>query len=194
VTYNRDSVGTGMFSIANLVLIAALVLSGLFVGSYFFVSNPDLQANLGLFGITYISFIWPAYFVLRLTERKPVAQVASPPGNVETLRSQQTTIQKEILRDISKYVYLKETHMQDQLHALRLGVKSDTELPKLQGYREEDRAGRYALVLQFDSRHVSLAKWQDRQAKLDAFFGRDVDVVTMGVAPNVVEVALVSKS
>lgn len=191
MTYNRVSVGTGMFSIANLVLIAALLLSGLFVGSYFFIADPDLQANLGLFGITYISFIWPAYFVLKLTERKPIIALTTAPVGVD--RTQQTPIQKEILRDIGKYVYLKETHMQDQLHALGLGVKSDTELPKLQAYREEDRAGRYALVLQFDSRHVSLAKWQARQPKLDAFFGRDVEVLTCAVEPNLVELTLVSK-
>jgi len=193
LTYNRVSVGTSMFPIANLVLIAALLLSGLFVGSYFFIADPDLQANLGLFGITYISFIWPAYFVLKLTERKPITALTTPPAGVDTLRSQQTPIQKEILRDIGKYVYLKETHMQDQLHALGLGVKSDTELPKLQAYREEDRAGRYALVLQFDSRHVSLAKWQARQGKLDAFFGRDVEVLTRAVEPNLVELTLVAK-
>ncbi|WP_287130351.1 DUF2854 domain-containing protein [Candidatus Cyanaurora vandensis] len=180
-------------SLANLVLLAALVLSGLFVGSYFFISDPDLQANLGLFGITYISFIWPAYFVLRITERRPIPTTTAPPADIEALRTQRTTIQKEILRDINKYVYLKETHMQDQLHALGLGVKSDTELPKLIGYHETDQDGRYALVLQFDSHHVPLAKWQKRQAKLDTFFGKDVTTAVTTVAPERVELALICK-
>ena len=185
----------GGISLANLVLTAAVILTSLFVGSYFFLgNNPDLQANLSLIAVTYVCFIWPAYFVLRITERKPIPALAAPSPTILQLRSQQTPIQKDILRDMGKYVYLKETHMQDQLHALNLGVKGDPELPKLVGYREEERAGRYALVLQFSSPHVPLAKWQGRQDKLDRFFGKDVVVETQAVAPDQIELALVCRS
>jgi hypothetical protein len=181
-------------SLKTLALVAAVVLTGLFLGSYFFLSsNPDLQANLGLFGVTYVSFIWPAYFVLRLTERKPIRPTAVPPANITQLRAQQTTIQKEILRDISKYLYLKETHMQDQLTVLRLGVKGDPELPKLVGYREEDVAGRYGLVLRFDSPHVPFSKWQERQPKLDTFFGKDVDIQLQESGNQTIEIVMVTK-
>ncbi len=184
----------GKISLTTIVLVAATILTVLFAGSYFFLnSDPDLQANLGLFGITYVSFIWPAYFVLRLTERKPITPLSPPPANLEQLRTQQTIIQKEILRDINKHVYLKETHMQDQLTVLNLGVKTDPELPKLIGYREEDQDGRYALVLQFESTHVPFTNWQKRQPKLDSFFGRDVEVATHSVAQDRVELILVSK-
>ncbi len=179
---------------ANLVLTAAVVLSALFIGSYFFVTDADLQANLGLVSVTYMIFIWPAYFVLKLTERKPIPATAPVTAPVVQLRTQQTAIQKDILRDISKHVYLKETHMQDQLQALKLGIKSDSELPKLTGYREEDHQGHYALVLQFDSNHVSIQKWQERQSKLDTFFGRDVDVIPREGSQGQVELALVCKN
>ncbi|WP_218080421.1 DUF2854 domain-containing protein [Anthocerotibacter panamensis] len=183
-------------SLGTLTLALAMTLLGLFVFSYFVkTGNLDIDTNLSFTGFYFGFFLLPVGLVLKITELKPVPQLSAPPANIEQLRTQQTQIQQDILRDISKYVYLKATHMQDPLHALKLGgVKSDSDLPKLIGYREEVYQGRYALILQFSADHVPLPKWQERQTKLDTFFGKDVAVTVQEVAPARIELTLVRKA
>jgi hypothetical protein len=48
---------------------------------------------------------------------------------------------------------------------------SDEERPLLAGLREEDIAGAYALVLEFDSPLIPLETWQEKQEKIEKFFG-----------------------
>jgi hypothetical protein len=57
----------------------------------------------------------------------------------------------------------------------RIGIaRRDDEMPTLVGYRELQEDGRYVLALHFDSSKVDPGRWQDREAKLKTFFGKDV--------------------
>ncbi|MEN9223688.1 MAG: DUF2854 domain-containing protein, partial [Thermostichus sp. BF3_bins_97] len=76
-----------------------------------------------------------------------------------------------------------------------LGLRGplEADLPKVKGYKEELRNGRYTLVLLFDSPAVPFAQWQESyQKKMQGFFGRDVEVQLEQPKEAQVELALIA--
>jgi hypothetical protein len=132
---------------------------------------------------------------MKVVELKPVPALTSPSPEVLQARAQQATeIQKQVRADITKYSYGANAHLEEALEFLGLRGPLEADLPKIKGYREELRDGRYTLVLLFDSPAVSFQQWQESyQKKMQGFFGRDVEVQLEQPREHQVELALIAR-
>jgi hypothetical protein len=75
----------------------------------------------------------------------------------------------------------------------KLGLSpSGEECPELQGIREIEMDGSYALVLEFASPTVSPALWVDKKAKIESFFGPGIRADLNFPQDGKVEVALIT--
>lgn len=148
---------------------------GLTIGSILtfagFVAYATGNSTINLIGFFYGIPLLLGGLALKASELKPVrlSQPTSP--TVATLREQQSTsTQTQIRRDVMRYRYGQEAHLDDSLSHLGM-APSDEERPLLAGLREEDVDGAYALVLEFDSPLMPLATWQEKREKIEKFFG-----------------------
>jgi len=129
--------------------------------------NPTLN----LIGFFYGIPLLLGGLALKASELKPVRLSKPTPPTVVTLREQQATAtQTQIRKDVMRYRYGQEAHLDESLSHLGM-APSDEERPLLAGLREEDIAGAYALVLEFDSPLIPLETWQEKQEKIEKFFG-----------------------
>ncbi|HIK22005.1 MAG TPA: DUF2854 domain-containing protein [Synechococcus sp. M44_DOE_062] len=177
------------FPVSTLVLLAGVAAT-----AWGFAHYDDPTLNLiGLFaGIPLLL----GGATMKVVELKPVPALATPSPEVIQARAQQATeIQKQVRADITKYSYGANAHLEDALEFLGLRGPLEADLPKVRGYREELRDGRYTLVLLFDSPKVPFQQWQESyQKKMQGFFGRDVEVQLEQPQENQVELALVART
>lgn len=132
---------------------------------------------------------------MKVVELKPVPALDLTSDEVLRARAgQETEIQKQVRQDITKYNYGANAHMEDALEFLGLRGALEADLPKLSGYREELREGRYTLVLRFNTPKVPFETWQEsHEKKMTNFFGRDVQVDLEQPGENMAELALLSR-
>ncbi|MCU0523755.1 MAG: DUF2854 domain-containing protein [Elainella sp. Prado103] len=157
-----------------------------------FAAYAGDNATLNLVGFFYGIPILLGGLALKSAELKPVpySQPLSP--EVLALREQQaTSTQNQIRKDVTRYRYGQEAHLDSSLEYLGLSP-TDEERPMLLAIREEATDGAYTLVLEFDSPLIDLAVWQKKQEKLDRFFGQDVKVVVSQPEEEQIEVALIA--
>lgn len=150
------------------------------------------KPTLNLIGFFYGIPLLLGGLALTASELKPVPY--SLPSSLEmvALRNQQSTsTQNQIRKDVTRYRYGQEAHLDSSLEALGLSP-SDEERPVLQGVREEVLDGAYVLVLEFDSPLISLEAWQAKQEKLDKFFGEGLEVKLSQPDDEQIEVALIT--
>jgi len=182
------------FTLPALLTGAGLLLFGLFVAGYALQTQKgleDLGANLSFVGLNYFLFPLVGGITLRFAEVPPAPLLAPPPEGIERLRAEQATpILTQVLGDISKRSYFKSRHMADALKRIGL-ARRDEELPVLIGYREAHEAGRYALVLRFDSSRVDFERWQQKSARFGTFFGKGVSARLVQLAGDQVELTLI---
>jgi len=181
------------FSVANLVVGLTVLFLGIFAVCYFIPEKSDLLTNLSFIGFYFGVFALFAAIPLKINEVKPTPRLNPPPTDLEKYIGQQTTIQKQILQDIDKFVYLKKTHMEEPLSRLKLTYR-ESGIPKLTAFDEKIIDGRYTLVLRFDSPKAPLEKWKEKQDKLNSFFGRDAEVAVRGAGENVIDLYLSSRT
>ncbi|MGK7906601.1 MAG: DUF2854 domain-containing protein [Synechococcus sp.] len=133
--------------------------------------------------------------VMKVVELKPVPPMYEVTPEVEKAREEQSTeIQQQIVTDITKYNYGADAHLDTALEALKLKGRTDAELPRIKGYGEELRDGRYTLVLKFDTSRLPFERWEESyDKKMKTFFGRDVDVELTQPEPNMAQIAIVAK-
>ena len=133
--------------------------------------------------------------VMKAVELKPVPAMYEVTPEVEKARAEQSTeIQQQIVGDITKYNYGADAHLDTALEALNLKGRTDAELPRIEGYGEELRDGRYTLILRFDTSRLPFERWeQSYEKKMKTFFGRDVDVALAQPEKDIAEVAIVAK-
>jgi hypothetical protein len=85
-----------------------------------------------------------------------------------------TDIQKQVREDVTRYRYGDEQHLEEALDKIfrfgKAGGVPRKNAPVLVGIREELQEGRYALVLEFESK-LEWDKWEERQSKFASFFG-----------------------
>ncbi len=101
-------------------------------------------------------FFWSPNFIggtcpLKAAELKPIpfSQPTSP--EIITLREQKaTSTQNQIRKDVTRYRYGQEAHLDDSLERLGLSP-TDENRPLLVAIREENIEKKYALVLEFES-------------------------------------------
>ena len=157
-----------------------------------FVAYAADNATLNLVGFFYGIPILLGGLALKASELKPVrlSQPTSP--SVEKLREQQaTSTQNQIRKDVMRYRYGQEAHLDSSLESLGLSP-TDEERPILASLRETDVDGAYTLVLEFDSPLIPFETWQQKREKIEKFFGPDIRVHLTQKAENRVEVALIA--
>ncbi|MEM8780986.1 MAG: DUF2854 domain-containing protein, partial [Cyanobacteria bacterium P01_G01_bin.49] len=94
-------------------------------------------------------------------------------------------------KDVTRYRYGQEAHLDDSLERLGLSP-SDEDRPLLVAIREEKIEGNYALILEFESPFISLETWQDRQEKIEKFFGPGIYTKVESKEDNQIDLFLIS--
>lgn len=154
----------------------------------YFGDNPTLNLVGFFYGIPLLL----GGLALKSAELVPVPYSEPLSPEVLALRDQQATeTQIQVRKDVTRYRYGQEAHLDSSLSFLGLRP-TDEERPVLIGLREVAIEGNYALVLEFDSPLISLKTWQEKQEKLDRFFGEGVHVRLSQPAEEQVEVAVIA--
>lgn len=129
------------------------------------------NATLNLVGFFYGIPLLLGGLALKAAELRPIPYSQTPAPEVVTLRDQQATAtQNQIRKDITRYRYGQKAHLDSSLEYLGLSP-TDEERPVVQGVREEEINGSYALVLEFESPFLGLEVWQQKKEKIERFFG-----------------------
>ncbi|WAL62232.1 DUF2854 domain-containing protein [Thermocoleostomius sinensis] len=129
------------------------------------------NATLNLVGFFYGIPLLLGGLALKAAELKPVPFSQPTPEAILSLREQQaTSTQNQIRKDVTRYRYGQEAHLDSSLKYLGLDP-SDEERPVLQSIREEAIDGSYALVLEFESPLIKFEDWQKKREKIERFFG-----------------------
>ncbi|WP_099238412.1 DUF2854 domain-containing protein [Synechococcus sp. BDU 130192] len=176
----------GKISLGSVGLVVGGILSVVGFAAYGFGN-----ATLNLAGMFYGIPILLGGLALKAAEIKPIAYSKALSPELEALRdSQATATQQQIRKDVTRYRYGQDCHLDDALERLGLSP-TDEERPLLHHIREESREGRYALVLEFKSPLFSLEDWQTRQEKIERFFGPDVTAAIAQPTEDEIELALI---
>lgn len=174
-------------SLGTLGLVVGGVLTVVGFGAY--VAD---NATLNLAGFFYGIPLLLGGLALKAAELKPVPWLQPTSEAVLRLREQQATdTQNQIRKDVTRYRYGQEAHLDTSLKYLNLSPTKD-ETPMLSGIGETDIDGAYALILQFDSSFIPLDVWQQKQEKMTSFFGPNIRVELSQPEENCVELALIS--
>ena len=154
----------------------------------YFSGNPTLN----LIGFFYGIPILLGGLALKAAELKPVPVTQPTTPDVLSLREQQaTSTQNQIRRDVTRYRYGQEAHLDTSLSHLGLSP-TDDERPVITGIKETAIAGAYALVLEFDSPLIPFETWQKKQEKIATFFGPGVEAQLTQPEENKIELALIA--
>ncbi|WP_310481660.1 DUF2854 domain-containing protein [Chamaesiphon sp. VAR_48_metabat_403] len=112
---------------------------------------------------------------LKSAELEPVPFTQLTPANLIKLRDEQATpTLHQIRKDVTRFRYGQEAHLDLALEKLGL-APSDDDRPILKGLKESEVGGAYALTLQFYSPFMTLDVWQEKREKIAKFFGPGVD-------------------
>lgn len=175
-------------SLGTVGLVVGAILSVVGLAAY-----VGENATLNLVGFFYGIPLLLGGLALKSAELKPVPYTQPTSPDVVKLREQQaTTTQNQIRKDVTRYRYGQEAHLDSSLEYLGLRPTSE-ERPILTGIREESIEGAYALILEFDSPLIAFETWQKKQDKLDRFFGAGVEVKLAQPAEEQVEVMLIAR-
>ena len=127
---------------------------------------------------------------LKAAELKPVPYTAPITPEVEALRAEATPTQEQLRKDVTRYRYGQEAHLDESLEKLGLSP-TDDERPELIGIQEKIVDGSYALLMEFYSPFISLEKWQERQEKIAKFFGPDIKAEIVQTEENCIALTLI---
>jgi len=175
--------------LGGVLLTVGSILTVIGFGAYF-----QDRATLNLVGFFYGIPILLGGLALKASELKPVPYTQPPSAPVLELRQHQATpTQQQLRQDITRYRYGQTAHLDEVLERLGLSP-SDDERPVLDGLHEEAIDGCYGLVLEFSSPHVPFSLWQDKQARIETFFGPDVQAQIQQPEPDRIELALISQT
>lgn len=157
-----------------------------------FVAYGVGNSTLNLIGFFYGIPILLGGLALKVSELKPIPESQPISSEVLALRTQQATeTQTQLRKDITRYRYGQEAHLDDVLERLGLSP-TDEERPTLIGLRESAIEGKYALVLEFDSPLIPFETWQEKREKIEKFFGPAVRAELSLLADNQVELSLIA--
>ncbi len=157
-----------------------------------FVAYGTNNATLNLAGFFYGIPLLLGGLALKAAELKPIplSQPTSP--DIIALREQQATAtQNQIRQDVTRYRYGQSAHLDTVLSRLGL-APNDTERPLLKGLRESKIDNAYALTLEFESPLIPLEVWQQKQMKMETFFGPGVRVMVTQPSEASVDLTLIT--
>ncbi len=113
---------------------------------------------------------------LKSAELEPIPFTELTPANLVKLREQQATpTLNQLRKDVTRYRYGQEAHLDLALEKLGL-APSDDDRPILKGIREAEIDGAYALILEFYSPFFKIDAWQEKSEKIAKFFGPGIRV------------------
>lgn len=159
-----------------------------------FVAYFQESATLNLVGFFYGIPALLGGLALRASELKPVPFSQTTPPEVLALREQQATpTQNQLRKDVTRYRYGQDVHLDEALKRIGLG-RNDDELPILDGIREVEIDGAYTLILEFQSAYIPLDAWKDKRSKIEKFFGPGVLSEVTQPSEERVELKLITSS
>ncbi len=173
-------------SLGSLGLLVGGVLTVVGFIAYF-MDN----ATLNLAGFFYGVPILLGGFALKAAELKPVAVDPETSPEVLELRKQQATpTQEQVRKDVTRYRYGQEAHLDVALERLGLSP-TDDERPILTSIREVQVDGAYTLVLVFYSPLIDAQAWKEKREKLEKFFGPAIRAEVEPFDEEMVKVSLI---
>ncbi len=168
----------------------ALILGGLLTLTGFTAYALD-YATLNLVGFFYGIPLLLGGLALKASELLPVPFSKPTSPEVLALREEQASVaQAKIRKDVTRYRYGQEAHLDESLDKLGLSP-SDEERPILEAIRETTIDGAYTLILEFESEYVPLETWKNKQEKMEKYFGPGVHITFSQPAEDRIEVALI---
>lgn len=178
----------GKTSLSSLLLIVGGILTVIGFVAYF-----QDNATLNLAGFFYGIPVLLGGLALKAAELKPVPYSAPVSPAIVKLREEQATAtQNQVRQDVTRYRYGQEAHLDEALQ--RLGLSPSGEIcPLLVGIRETEMNGAYTLVLEFESEAVAFSTWQEKQKRLEQFFGPNIRVEVSQPAENRIDLALIAQ-
>jgi hypothetical protein len=178
----------GKISLGSVGLVIGGILSSIGFVAYFILDN----ATLNLVGFFYGIPVLLGGFALKAAELKPTPFITPTSDSVVQLRDQKATAtQNQIRKDVTRYRYGQEVHLDTSLETLGMSP-SDEERPTLIGLYEKEIEGEYALVLQFDSPLITLEMWMEKRNKIERFFGPGIRVDLTQPDEELVEASLIT--
>uniref|UniRef100_A0A7S3VUY5 Uncharacterized protein n=1 Tax=Dunaliella tertiolecta TaxID=3047 RepID=A0A7S3VUY5_DUNTE len=183
------------FSITKISYGSILTPLGIFLLAYGFgaffqlLPGADVSPLLLIYGFP-ISLLG---FALAYAQLPPVP-CKTTKAAFDLRATQMTDIQKQIREDTTRYRYGDELHLDealDKIFKFGRGSVPRRLCPILKGLREEVVEGMYALILEFES-SIDMSIWEEKQPKIQSFFGPGIVARVTKVSDNMVEVELVS--
>lgn len=175
----------GKTSLGSILLVVGGILTVVGFVAYF-QDNPTLNLAGFFYGIPVLL----GGLALRAAELRPVPYSEPVSPAVLKLREEQATpTQNQVRKDVTRFRYGQEAHLDEALERLGLGGQ---EPARLVGIRETEMGGAYALVLEFDSESIPVTVWQEKQGRLEKFFGPNVRAEIRQPQENRVELALIT--
>ncbi|MBE9223480.1 DUF2854 domain-containing protein [Cyanobacterium stanieri LEGE 03274] len=173
-----------------------LALVGLTIGSILtvvgFVAYAQGNSTLNLAGFFYGIPLLLGGLALKAAELKPIPFSVETPKEIITLREAQATdTQNQLRKDVTRYRYGQEAHLDDALERLGLSP-TDEERPILTTIKEIDIDGKYTLVLQFKTPLINQKIWEEKLDKITKFFGPGISAQILNFNDNVIDLALIS--
>lgn len=154
----------------------------------YFLGNPTLN----LVGFFYGIPLFLGGLALKASELKPIPFSQTTTPEVLALRQQQATVTQDKIRgDVTRYLYGPEAHLDTSLSHLGFSP-TDEERPVIKGLRETEIEGAYTLILEFYSPLISLEVWQQKQEKMESFFGPGVQVKVTQPDEDEINLALIA--
>lgn len=183
----------------NKISIASI---GLYVGGILFIvgfwAYSQGNSTLNLIGFFYGFPILLGGFAFKSSEVTPVPVLVPETEVVLSLRKlQETSTQKQLRKDVTRYRYGIKAHLDEILEKLGMSP-TDEERPLLIGIYEEvsqsqETAGAYSLILRFQSPLMDFEFWQQKQDKLTRFFGPGIVAVVVELENQQVDMRLISQ-
>ncbi len=169
----------------GLTIGGALTITGFYA---YFSGNPTLNLVGFFYGIPLLL----GGLALKVSELKPVPYTQPITPDVTALRDEQATdTQNQIRKDITRYRYGQDAHLDSSLSHLNLSP-TDEERPLITGLRETATDGAYTLIIDFYSPLIPLASWEEKHQKMTSFFGPGVQVEIKQPKKDAIELALIA--
>jgi Protein of unknown function (DUF2854) len=172
-----------------------LSVLGLTVGSILttigFIAYANDNATLNLAGFFYGIPLLLGGLALKASELEPVPFSQPTTPEILKLRETQATVtQNKIRKDITRYCYGQEAHLDQAFVYLQLSPSED-EMPIATSLRETEIDGAYSLILDFDSPFITLEAWQAKHEKMTKYFGPNVDIKIAEIGENQIELTII---
>lgn len=154
----------------------------------YFADRPTLN----LIGFFYGIPVLLGGLALKAAELEPVPFTKPTPDEVLALREEQATAtQNQIRKDVTRYRYGQEVHLDSSLESLGMS-QNDEVRPTLIGIYEVSLEGAYTLVLQFASPNMTFETWQEKRDRLERFFGPGIRAELSQPQDGQVDLALIA--